>query len=86
MAADETKNQIAVAVGINATNATSPREAEAGFAATKTKTSAITNEVAESISHRTLRDLPANGAKSDDAIALSIFGKLSRAGKHRPRE
>ena len=73
-------------VGINATNATTPREAEAGFVATRTNTSAITNEVTESISHKTLRDLPANGAKSDDAIALSIFGKLSRAGKHRPRE
>ncbi len=70
-----------MAVGINATNATSPREAEAGFAATKTKTSAISNEVAESISHRTLRDLPANGAKSDDAMALSIFGKAEPCSK-----
>ena len=70
-----------MAVGINATNATSPREAEAGFLAIRMKTSAITNEVAESISHNALSDFPADGAKSDNAMALSILGKAEPCRK-----
>jgi hypothetical protein len=61
-------------------------DAEDGFAATNTKTSARSSDVAESASHRTFRELPANGAKSDDAMALSMLGKAEPCSKTPGRE